>query len=198
MLQVGDKVKITTGTHKGKWGYVFIIKDTFCQVKCQEYLKSIARGDSENVIEERTVRAKKTFIEKIPDTIIEMPSADQLQPVASLDEVSYETTLTDADQVVVKDILDGMPIPENDDDILSQHSSELTPVDITAILPTIDQALSFKQQCETQGNHIQELEDKLVKMGVEKLELQEACDMFIKLSDYIRGRLEGLQVPPGQ
>jgi methionine aminopeptidase len=198
MLKVGDKVKITTGTHKGKWGYVFIIKDTFCQVKCQEYLKSIARGDSEDLIEERTVRAKKTFIEKIPDTIIEMPTAAQLQPVASLDDIPYETTLTDADQVVVKDLLDGMPVPENDDDILSKHSSEATPVDITSILPNIEQALSFKEQCETQAHHIQELEDKLVKMGIERLELQEACDMFIKLSDYIRGRLEGLQVHPAQ
>ena len=45
-LNVGDKVKITHGTHKGKWGYVFIIKDTFVQVKVQEYLKSVARGDA--------------------------------------------------------------------------------------------------------------------------------------------------------
>jgi methionine aminopeptidase len=192
MLKVGDKVKITTGTHKGKWGYVFIIKDTFCQVKCQEYIKSVARGDSEDVVEERTVRAKKTFIEKIPDTIIEMPTADQLQPVASLDEIPYETTMSDKDQVVVKDILDGMPVPENDDDILSNHSDERTPVDITGILPTVEEALSLREQCDVQVTHIQMLEDKLVKMGVERLELQEACDMFIKLSDYIRGRLEGL------
>jgi len=195
MLQVGDKVKINMGTHKGKWGYVFIIKDTFVQVKIQEYLKSIARGDSEDVIEERTVRAKKTFLEKIPDTIIEMPTADQLKPVQSFDdEIPYETSLTKVDEIIVKDLLDNMPVPENDDDILSTHSSEATPVDITAILPNIEQALSFKQQCETQSTHIQELEDKLVKMGIERLELQEACDMFIKLSDYIRGRLAGLQV----
>jgi hypothetical protein len=193
MLEIGDKVKITNGTHKGKWGYVFIIKETFVQVKIQEYLKSIARGDSEDLIEEKTVRAKKSFIEKIPDTIIEMPTADQLQPVHEfpdeLDKVPYETSLTDADEVIVKDILDGMPVPENDDDIMSTHSSQLSPVDITDILPNIEQALSFKNQCETQALYIKELENKLVKMGIERVELKEATDMFIKLGDYIKGRL---------
>ena len=115
MLCVGDKVKITKGTHKSKWGHILIIKDSFIQVKVVHYIKSKANGDSDDLIETKTVRAKKEFVEKIPDVVVEMPTAENLQPV-------FEFPEQKTDQEIVKEILDAMPDPPaNDEDILSQH-----------------------------------------------------------------------------
>ena len=196
-MKVGDKVKIVKGTHKNKWGFVFIIKESFIQIKTQEYIKSKAQGDSEDVIVEKLVRAKRDFVVPVPEVIIEMPHAEQLVPVPDLPEdfelppnIEDDPNMSEADQALCQQILDGMPVPPNDDDILSQHDEE--PVDISAILPTPDEAFALIDTCDEQGNKIHELEDQLVKLGLERTELYEACEMFIKCADFIKGRLEAL------
>jgi hypothetical protein len=198
-MKVGDKVKIVKGTHKHKWGYVFIIKESFIQIKTQDYIKSKAQGDSEDIIVEKLVRAKRDFVVPVPEVIIEMPVAEQLVPVPDLPE-DYELpkmeddgeaqNMSEADQALCQKILDEMPLPTNDDDILSQHDEE--PVDISAVLPTPDEAFALIDTCGEQGNKIHELEDQLVKLGIERTELYEACEMFIKCADFIKGRLEAL------
>jgi glutamine synthetase adenylyltransferase len=185
MLCVGDKVKITKGTHKSKWGHILIIKDSFIQVKVVHYIKSKANGDSDDLIETKTVRAKKEFVEKIPDVVVEMPTAENLQPV-------FEFPEQKTDQEIVKEILDAMPDPPaNDEDILSQHD-ENDPVDITGLLPTIDEALDLRKQVDIQSERIAELESRLTDVTNEKNELKDSCEMFLKLAEFVKVRIQNI------
>jgi ribosomal protein L24 len=192
-MKVGDKVKIVKGTHKHKWGHIFLLKEHFVQVKVQDYIKSKAKGDSEDVIVEKVVRAKREFVIEVPEVVIEMPNADQVQPVIDLPaDFDLPKMMSDADQALCQKILDQMPQPENDDDILSQYDEEEEPVDIAVVLPTTNETFALKKMCDSQGSHIDELENQLVKMGMERTELYEACEMFIKCADFVKGRLEAL------
>jgi ribosomal protein L24 len=191
-MKVGDKVKIVKGTHKNKWGYVFLLKEHFVQVRTQQYTKSKAKGDSEDVIVEKVVRAKREFVIEVPELIIEMPNEDQVQVVPDLPDDYELPKISEADNDLVAQILADMPLPPNDDDILSQYDEEEEPVDIAAVLPTTDETLALQKTCDSQGNKIHELEDQLVKMGLDRAELYEACDMFMKCADYIKGRIDAL------
>lgn len=190
MLKVGEKVKIMKGTHKGKWGYIFILKDSFIQVKTQDYIKSKAQGDSEDIIVEKIVRAKREFVKPVPGLVLEMPEAHQVQTVCELPE---EAGLSQEDQELCQEILDTMPLPENDDDILSQHDEETVDISGGVIgqqeMPHIQ---TTEEKCDEFGNRIHELEDQLVKSGYELSELRESVDMFMKCAEFIKGRLDSM------
>ena len=78
-----------------------------------------------------------------------------------------------------------MPIPENDDDLLSNHSDEdevdisaetRDPFDITDILPSITEALQLRK----------EVRDLTTK----NKELTDAFDLFVKLCDFVALRTD--------
>jgi hypothetical protein len=138
---VGDKVKITGGKYKNEWGYLRGLKESFCEVEINKYIKSKANGDSVDEVERNRVRAKRDFIEVIVDDCFEMPDEKDLQVVEELPK--DPETLNEAVQMVIEDMK--MPDPENDDDILSQHSED-EHEDITAFLPSIDEALDIKKE----------------------------------------------------
>jgi ribosomal protein L24 len=178
MLKVGDKVKITKGTHKNKWGYIYILKDSFIQVKTQHYVKSKAQGDAEDVCVEKVVRAKREFVVPVPGVVIEMPDAEQVHPVGEFEEEAVDIGMSDADQKLCQQILDQMPLPPNDDDILSQHDEE--EVDISG--GVIGQA---EAEADASPKRIKELEDLLVKQGYELAHLRESAEMFKKCYDFV-------------
>ena len=149
---VGDKVKITGGKHRNQWGYLRTLKDSFCDVELVKYIKSKAKGDSVDEIEKVRVRAKKDFIVVVVEDVFEMPDEKDLQVVDKLPE----DTVEDKVQMVIEDVK--MPIPENDDDILSQHSDDITE-DITGFLPTIDEALDIKNENASLKDDIKGLEN---------------------------------------
>jgi len=179
MLKVGDKVKITKGTHKNKWGYIYILKDSFIQVKTQHYVKSKAQGDAEDVCVEKVVRAKREFVVPVPGVVIEMPDADQVHPVGEFEEEAVDIGMSEADKKLCQQILDQMPLPINDDDILSQHDEE--EVDITG--GVIGQA--EVEVVADPSVRLQELEDLLVEQGYELAHLRESADMFKKCYDFV-------------
>jgi uncharacterized protein YcgL (UPF0745 family) len=188
-MEVGAKIRILKGKHKGSWGYVEKVSQQFLLVKCQVYTSSKAKGDNEDVVVEKVVRAKRDFVEVIPDTVFEMPDEAELIPVFDMPQ---EGDLSQADKELVQKILDEMPPPKNDDDILSQHSDEDEPIDISNILPDIDESLKIQHDNDTLHNRVLELEDALQRAGIEKEELEQSVHMFCQTSEYIRGRLAWL------
>jgi len=198
-----QKVKVIGGAHKGKWGYVFREMNEFCMITIMDYQKAIARGDDEDLLVKREVRAKTKYLEVIPETIFEMPDESDLMPVFSLPETDkyippkgrlVEDVISETLDRIIEDLK--MPIPENDDDLLSTHSdsddesvdigseatceagadnrvSEATE-DITDILPSVTEALQLRKDVEdlTRQNN----------------ELTEAMDLFVKLCDFVRNR----------
>ena len=91
-FSIGDKVKIIGGTHhkkKGpqKWGYVKSQTKTYCKIDYHHFIESKERGDAEDevIIKELQVAAK--FLEKVPDLIVEMPTADDLVVVDKLKDM---------------------------------------------------------------------------------------------------------------
>ena len=193
-----QKVKVIGGAHKGKWGYVFREMNEFCMITIMDYQKAIARGDDEDLLVKREVRAKTKYLEVIPETIFEMPDESDLMPVFSLPETDkyippkgrlVEDVISETLDRIIEDLK--MPIPENDDDLLSTHSdsddesvdisadtrvSEATE-DITDILPSVTEALQLRKDVEdlTRQNN----------------ELTEAMDLFVKLCDFVRHRRGG-------
>ena len=87
---------------------------------------------------------------------------------------------------IISDLL-GHP-PPNDDDLLSIHSDD-EPVDITDILPTIDEALELKHMVKKNDKVVQELTGEVARLQFEKNELAEALELFMKMSDFFKTRL---------
>jgi hypothetical protein len=181
---VGDKVKITGGKHRNQWGYLRSLKDSFCDVELVKYVKSKANGDSVDEIERVKVRAKKDFIEVVPEDCFEMPDEKDLQVVDELPD--NPSNLNEAVQMVIDDIK--MPDPENDDDILSQHSEDEIE-DITAELPSIDEALTYKRENIVLKEDIKGLENvvelfkKQQEEDMTRNELQSARESIKKYMD---------------
>lgn len=190
-----QKVKVMGGAHKGKWGYVFREMNEFCMITIMDYKKAIARGDDEDLLVKREVRAKTKYLEVIPETIFEMPDESDLMPVYTLtpEEITMDCYTEPAVEIALDKIIEDlkMPIPENDDDLLSNHSddesvdigSEATcfagadnrdPEDITDILPSVTEALQLRKDVK--------------ELTRQNNELTEAFDLFVKLCDFVRHR----------
>ena len=168
-------------------GYVFREMNEFCMITIMDYQKAIARGDDEDLLVKREVRAKTKYLEVIPETIFEMPDESDLMPVFSLSEEKYippkgrDDVISETLDRIIEDLK--MPIPENDDDLLSKHSDDESvdisadnrnPEEITDILPSVTEALQLRKDVEdlTRQNN----------------ELTEALDLFVKLCDFVRHR----------
>ena len=190
-----QKVKVIGGAHKGKWGYVFREMNEFCMITIMDYKKAVARGDDEDLLVKREVRAKTKYLEVIPETIFEMPDESDLMPVFSLPETDKYIPPKGRDDVIsetldkiIEDLK--MPIPENDDDLLSKHSDDESvdiaadnrdPEDITDILPSVTEALQLRKDVEDLTRQNNEL-----IMNAKHSE--EALDLFVKLCDFVRNR----------
>ena len=228
-----QKVKVIGGAHKGKWGYVFREMNEFCMITIMDYKKAIARGDDEDLLVKREVRAKTKYLEVIPETIFEMPDESDLMPVYDLstlpvavaeqpldpegvepreqpldpqlnlgvvDESTLEEKYIPPKGRLVEDVISEtldriiedlkMPIPENDDDLLSNHSDDESvdiaadtrdPEDITDILPTVTEALQLRKD-------VKDLTRQNNELIINAKHYQEALDLFVKLCDFVRHR----------
>lgn len=192
-----QKVKVIGGAHKGKWGYVFREMNEFCMVIIMDYQKAIARGDDEDLLVKREVRAKTKYLEVIPETIFEMPDESDLMPVFSLPTETHPDThkvIIDPDpepETIEKLIEDlKMPIPENDDDLLSNHSDD-EPVDITDILPSMTEALQLRRDVRRHKESIEVMSEEIENLTTKNKELTEALDLFVKLCDFVRHSASG-------
>lgn len=187
-LDNGTKIRVIGGKHKGKWGHIIREMNEFSIVRLKEYVKSISLGDDEDVIVERQVRAKNMYVEVIPETVFEMPDESDLISVFSMPSDAEHQTVVCGEGVepetlnkLIQDMK--MPIPENDDDLLSNHSDEdevdisaetKDPFDITDTLPSITEALQLRKD-------VRDLTTK-------NKELTEALDLFVKLCDFVSHR----------
>lgn len=209
-LDKGTKIRVIGGKHKGKWGFVFREMPEFSIVRLMDYVKSKALGDDEDVVVEREVRSKNIYLEVIPETVFEMPDEIDLYAVGQCDEEWDKSAQepepeeddfvpafqgapkplpSESPQVmdkIIEDLI--MNQPKNDDDLLSNHSDE-DPVDITGILPTIDEALKLKHKEMSWEQTIDDMEQTICNLQSEKQELAEAVELFIKLADYLKTRL---------
>jgi len=93
MFKAGDKVRIIGGTHYKKkqpvkWGYLKSQTKTFCKIDFHDYIQSKERGDAEDEVVVKEIQVASKFLEKVPDLIVEMPTADDLVVVDKLQEES--------------------------------------------------------------------------------------------------------------
>tara|TARA_R110000765_G_scaffold6230_3_gene19309 strand:+ start:130 stop:708 length:579 start_codon:yes stop_codon:yes gene_type:complete len=183
-----QKVKVIGGAHKGKWGYVFREMNEFCMVIIMDYKKAIARGDDEDLLVKREVRAKTKYLEVIPETIFEMPDESDLMPVFSLPTETHKVIIDpDPEPETIEKLIEDlkMPIPENDDDLLSNHSDD-EPVDITDILPSMTEALQLRRDVRRHKESIEVMSEEIENLTTKNKELTEALDLFVKLCDFVR------------
>ena len=132
MYKIGDKVRITGGTHfkkkqPVKWGYVKSQTKTFCKIDFHDYVQSKERGDVEDEVVIKEIQVASKFLEKVPDLIVEMPTADDLVVVDKLkeesevseeDNIEMNITEKEADEYDKEGmkILDEEEVWEGDDD----------------------------------------------------------------------------------
>jgi len=159
-LVSGDKVRVIGGKWKKHWGFLKTISTAFSQVELHHFTQSKSAGDPEDVVEKKVCRVKNKYLEKFPEMVWEMPEAQQLQPVGP------EAPLVMPDPVIEEIIEEGIP-PENAEkmiqdvvnevkafkppafsveEALSEHASEGDPVDISAELPSMEEALLLRQK----------------------------------------------------
>ena len=91
MFKIGDKVRIIGGTHFKKkqpikWGYVKSQTKTFCKIDYHNFIWSKERGDAEDEVIIQELQVASKFLEKVPDLVVEMPTADDLVVVDKLQE----------------------------------------------------------------------------------------------------------------
>ena len=110
-----DKVRVIGGKHRGSWGFITDVKAEFCNIDVHNYVRSIAMGDAEDLVNVKNVRAKKTYVEKIPESIFAMPEADDVVPVVEFgdnplkDDRIFEEIIASGKQ---PDIVEYEPDPE--------------------------------------------------------------------------------------
>jgi hypothetical protein len=82
-FQEGDRVRIIGGKHKKKasFGVVKRAKKKFVDVALQVYIKSKEKGDAFDEIKEQVESVGISNLEKMPDIIATMPTADDLKVV---------------------------------------------------------------------------------------------------------------------
>jgi hypothetical protein len=92
MFKIGDKVRIIGGTHYKKkqpvkWGYLKSQTKTFCKIDFHDFIQSKERGDAEDEVVVKEIQVASKFLEKVPDLIVEMPTADDLVAVDKLQDM---------------------------------------------------------------------------------------------------------------
>ena len=213
-----DKVRVIGGKHRGSWGFITDVKAEFCNIDVHKYVRSIAMGDAEDLIDIQNVRAKKTYVEKIPESIFAMPEAEDVVPVIDFgdnplkDDRIFEEIIASGKQPdiveyepdpepeavadVIQDIFGltpdmiGPPIPMppppvGDTDLLSDHSSEEEPIDITGKLPNIEEAMALNEQNKLYRAEIEELKLALSEMAFQAQEAKESLGLYHKLSGVV-------------
>lgn len=212
-----DKVRVIGGKHRGSWGFITDVKAEFCNIDVHKYVRSIAMGDAEDLIDIQNVRAKKIYVEKIPESIFAMPEADDVVPVVEFgdnplkddrifeeiiasgnqpDIVEYEPDpepvelppppVGEAVAEAIEALLDAVPPPPvGDTDLLSDHSSEEEPIDITGKLPNIEEAMALNEQNKLYRAEIEELKLALSEMAFQAQEAKESLGLYHKLSGVV-------------
>ena len=203
-----DKVRVIGGKHRGSWGFITDVKAQQVSIDVHKYVRSIAKGDAEDLIDIQNVRAKKTYVEKIPESIFAMPEAEDVVPVVDFgdnplkddrifeeiialgkqpDIVEYEPDPEpEAVADVIQDVLDAVPPPPvGDTDLLSDHSSEEEPIDITGKLPNIEEAMALNEQNKLYRAEIEELKLALSEMAFQAQEAKESLGLYHKLSGVV-------------
>ena len=188
-MDSGTKVKVIGGKHKGQWGFIKRAMPEFSFVVLKIYRKSISLGDDEDVCVDTEVRAKNIYLEVIPETVFEMPEASDLVELGPCDDHdAYQFPQHPPVFQVVDSVVDEllahkqMPAPLNDEDLLSEHSDD-EPVNITGILPTVDEALSLAHKQLKHSETISELE-------TQNHSLLSSLQLFIQLADVLRDKVE--------
>ena len=92
MFKIGDKVRIIGGTHYKKkqpvkWGFLKSQTKTFCKIDFHDFIQSKERGDAEDEVVIKEIQVAAKFLEKVPDLIVEMPTADDLVAVDKLQDM---------------------------------------------------------------------------------------------------------------
>ena len=212
-----DKVRVIGGKHRGSWGFITDVKAQQVSIDVHKYVRSIAKGDAEDLIDIQNVRAKKTYVEKIPESIFAMPEAEDVVPVVDFgdnplkddrifeeiialgkqpDIVEYEP---DPEPEAVADVIQDVfgltpemvtssnmpPPPVGDTDLLSDHSSEEEPIDITGKLPNIEEAMALNEQNKLYRAEIEELKLALSEMAFQAQEAKESLGLYHKLSGVV-------------
>ena len=203
-----DKVRVIGGKHRGSWGFITDVKAQQVSIDVHKYVRSIAMGDAEDLIDIQNVRAKKTYVEKIPESIFAMPEAEDVVPVVDFgdnplkddrifeeiialgkqpDIVEYEPDPEpEAVADIIQDVLDAVPPPPvGDTDLLSDHSSEEEPIDITGKLPNIEEAMALNEQNKLYRAEIEELKLALSEMAFQAQEAKESLGLYHKLSGVV-------------
>ena len=203
-----DKVRVIGGKHRGSWGFITDVKAEFCNIDVHKYVRSIAMGDAEDLIDIQNVRAKKTYVEKIPESIFAMPEAEDVVPVVEFgdnplkDDRIFEEIIASGKQPdiveyepdpepeavaeAIEAVLDAVPPPPvGDTDLLSDHSSEEEPIDITGKLPNIEEAMALNEQNKLYRAEIEELKLALSEMAFQAQEAKESLGLYHKLSGVV-------------
>jgi hypothetical protein len=157
-LVSGDKVRVIGGKWKKHWGFLKTISTAFSQVELHHFTQSKSAGDPEDVVEKKVCRVKNKYLEKFPEMVWEMPEADQLQPVGPeaplvmpevkdpvIEEIVEEGGDNAQTEKMIQDVVAGCRA-FSVEEALSEHASEGDPVDITADLPSMDEALLLRQK----------------------------------------------------
>tara|TARA_R110001606_G_C15112692_1_gene621162 strand:- start:19 stop:666 length:648 start_codon:yes stop_codon:yes gene_type:complete len=203
-----DKVRVIGGKHRGSWGFITDVKAQQVSIDVHKYVRSIAKGDAEDLIDIQNVRAKKTYVEKIPESIFAMPEAEDVVPVVDFgdnplkDDRIFEEIIASGKQPdiveyepdpepeavadIIQDVLDAVPPPPvGDTDLLSDHSSEEEPIDITGKLPNIEEAMALNEQNKLYRAEIEELKLALSEMAFQAQEAKESLGLYHKLSGVV-------------
>lgn len=205
-MDSGTKVKVIGGKHKGKWGFVKRAMPEFSFVVLKVYQKSISLGDDEDVCVDTEVRAKNIYLEVIPETVFEMPEASDLVELGPCDPdppdwappkdpaVAAHLTEHPAAFEVVDSVIDEliahkqMYEPPDNDDLLSVHSDEEA-VDITGVLPSVDEALSLAHKQIKHDEKISELEEVITDLSSLNRDMASSLELFLKLADLIKDKV---------
>jgi len=196
-FQRDDKVRVIGGKHRGSWGFVTDVKAQQVSINVHKYVRSIAMGDAEDLVDIQNVRAKKLYVEKIPESIFAMPEAEDVVPVVEfgdnplLDDRIFEEIVAsgkvpeiveyvadpepDVVEAVVQGVLDAIPPPPvGDVDLLSEHSSEEDPIDLAG-----GDALAEAKA------EIEELKLALSEMAFQVQETKESLQLYHALSGVV-------------
>jgi len=188
-FKVDQKVRVNGGKHKGKWGYVVRPMSQFVKIRLQTYTKSLAKGDSEDLIVEEMGRAKKSHVAIIPEMIWTMPDEKQLCD-AQIEFQDHHPENLEVDTIVdtvVNEIKEALVHPVDDSDVLSEHG-DAPDVDLGAVLPEIDEEMRLNTIITSQEATIKELNMEVGCRSAKNEELTEALDLYVKLCDFIKHR----------
>ena len=78
--------------------------------------------------------------------------------------------------------------PPDNDDLLSLHSDEET-VDITGVLPSVDEALSLAHKQMKHDDKISELEEVITDLSSLNRDMASSLELFLKLADLIKDKV---------